>query len=316
MHPKSTRPCCLIVRIFRKVDELYSARKYLKVVRFRSFPVALGNRKTKVPKELIMIGELPTPTSYSPMSNDWKKVDALPPLEAGEVQLWRIDLGGTTELHDRFAALLTSTEQSHANRYRPGRVQEHFSVGRACLRILLGNALGLNPLSLTITAGVHGKPELQDLNGDGISFNVAHAGDTILIALARSGLVGVDVEYFDRTTDTMEVAQANFTESEIKALSAIIDPQIRLKTFYLYWTRKEAVLKADGRGLIASLSSFDVSLPSLNHHPVHISESLEEQGKLFYVSDLSLGVEAAAAIALESSDHRITQLIFPLNRSW
>ena len=316
MHPKSTRPCCLIVRIFRKMDELYSVRKYLKVVRFRAFPVDPGNHKTKVPKELIMIGELPRPTSHSPMSNDWKKVDALPPLKAGEVQLWRIDLAGTTGLHNRFAALLTPTEQSHANRYRPGRVQEHFSVGRACLRILLGNALGLNPSSLKITAGVHGKPELQDLNGDGISFNVAHASDTILIALAHSGPVGVDVEYFDRTTDIMEVAQANFTESEINSLAEITDPQIRIATFYRYWTRKEAVLKADGRGLIASLSSFDVSLQSLDRHPVRISESLEEQGKLFYVSDLSLGIEAAAAIALESSDHPVTQLFFPLNRSW
>jgi 4'-phosphopantetheinyl transferase len=250
------------------------------------------------------------------MSSNWKQVDILPPLEANEVQLWRIDLAGATGLHDRFAPLLTPPEQLHANRRRTGRVQEHFSVGRACLRILLGDASGLDPLSLTIATGVHGKPELSHLNGPSVTFNVAHSKDTILIALTRGGAVGVDVEYFDRSTDIMEVAHHNFTESESRSLAAIADPQARIKTFYRYWTRKEAVLKADGRGLIASLASFDISLQSVNLHPVRIAESTDDQGKLFFVSDLSLGIEAAGAIALESPDYPIQQLIFPLSRPW
>jgi 4'-phosphopantetheinyl transferase len=251
------------------------------------------------------------------MSSDWKQVDTLPPLEAGEVQLWRIDLAGATDLHDRFAPLLTPVEQLQASRRRTGRVQEHFSVGRACLRILLANALGLDPLSLPITTGVHGKPQLSHRNGAGIAFNVAHSKDTILIALTRTGPIGVDVEYFDRSTDIMEVAHHNFTARESGSLAAIADPQTRIKTFYRYWTRKEAVLKADGRGLIASLSSFDVAFESVNLHPVRIAESPDDQGKLFFVSDLSLGIEAAAgAIALESPDSPVRQLIFPLSRPW
>jgi 4'-phosphopantetheinyl transferase len=251
------------------------------------------------------------------MSSDWKQVDTLPPLDSGEVQLWRIDLAGTTGLHDRFAPRLAPAEQLHASRRRAGRVQEHFSVGRACLRILLADALGLDPHSLPITAGVHGKPQLSHLNGAGIAFNVAHSKDTILIALTRTGHVGVDVEYFDRSTDIMEVAHHNFTTSESRALAAIADPQARIKTFYRYWTRKEAVLKADGRGLIASLSSFDIAFESVNLHPVRIAESPDDQGKLFFVSDLSLGIEGAAgAIALESPGSPVRQLIFPLSRPW
>jgi 4'-phosphopantetheinyl transferase len=250
------------------------------------------------------------------MSSDWKQVDILPPLETTEVQLWRIDLAGATGLHDRFAPLLAPSEQLHANRCRPGRVQDHFSVGRACLRILLGNASGMNSRSLPISTGVHGKPELPLTNGKGIAFNVAHSGDIILIALTRSGSVGVDVEYYDRATDIMEVAQYNFTASEHRSLAAITDPHSRIKTFYRYWTRKEAVLKADGRGLIASLASFDISFESVHLHPVRISESTDDQGKLFFVSDLNLGIEAAAAIAFESPDSPIRQLIFPLSRPW
>jgi 4'-phosphopantetheinyl transferase len=250
------------------------------------------------------------------MVSDWKQIDILPPLEAGEVQLWRIDLAGATGLHNRFTKLLSPSEQLHASRYRLDQAQVHFSVGRACLRTLLGNATRLDPLSIAITTGVHGKPEAPDLNGHRVNFNVAHSKDTILIALSREGPVGVDVEYFDRPTDIMDVAKHNFTETETSSLEAIADPQTRHRTFYRYWTRKEAVLKADGRGLIASLASFDVSFESLHQHPIRMRKSTDDQGKLFFVSDLTLGIEAAAAIALESPDYPIKQLIFPLNRLW
>jgi 4'-phosphopantetheinyl transferase len=250
------------------------------------------------------------------MLNDWKPIDTLPPLGAGEVQLWRIDLAGDADSPLRFTTLLTPSEQRHASRYRLARARDHFSIGRACLRILLGNISGLDPRSIVITTGVHGKPESQNLNGHRVAFNVAHSEDTILIALTPNGAVGVDVEYFDRPTDIMDVAKHNFTETEIRSLEAIADPETRHQTFYRYWTRKEAVLKADGRGLIASLASFDVSFESLHQHPIRMRESSDDQGKIFFVSDLTLGIEAAAAIALESPDSPIKQLVFPLNRPW
>jgi 4'-phosphopantetheinyl transferase len=252
----------------------------------------------------------------SHMVSDWKQIEILPPLEAGEIQLWRIDLAGATGLHNRVATLLSPSEQLHASRYRLEQAKVHFSVGRACLRTLLGNASGLDPRSVTITTGVHGKPEAPNLNGHRVDLNVAHSKDTILIVLSRNGPVGVDVEYFDRPTDIMDVAKHNFTETETSSLEAIADPETRHRTFYRYWTRKEAVLKADGRGLIASLASFDVSFESVHQQPVRMTESKGDQGKLFFVSDLTLGIEAAAAIALESPAYLVKQLIFPLNRLW
>jgi 4'-phosphopantetheinyl transferase len=252
----------------------------------------------------------------SHLMSDWKQIDILPPLESGQIQIWRIDLAGATGLQNRVSTLLSPAEQLHAGRYRLEQAQVHFSVGRACLRTLLGNASGLDPRSVEITTGVHGKPESPNLNGQSVDFNVAHSKDTILIVLSRNGPLGVDVEYFDRPTDIMDVARHNFTETETRSLEEIADTETRHKTFYRYWTRKEAVLKADGRGLIASLASFDVSFESVHQQPVRMSESKHDQGKLFFVSDLSLGIEAAAAIALESPDYPIKQLIFPLNRLW
>ncbi len=234
-------------------------------------------------------------------------------MEADEVQLWRIQLNGAPSLSERYNALLSPPEQAHASRFRLDQAREHFIVGRACLRTLLGNAFGTDSHSIEIGTGVHGKPETHFFNASNIFFNVAHSKDTILIALGRQGVLGVDVEYFDRPTDIMEVARCNFTEDENISLAAIEDSEARTRAFYRYWTRKEAVAKADGRGLLLPLSSFNVSHDSTNLHPVRVSESPDEVGKLYFVSDLDLGDEAAGALALEAPNCKVTRMLFPLD---
>jgi 4'-phosphopantetheinyl transferase len=248
------------------------------------------------------------------MTNQWSLVNLLPPLEEHEVHLWRIDLTGAADHAGRYTSLLTTGEQAEANRRSVGQVRDHFTIGRACVRVLIGNALEMDPCEVTIAKSVHGKPAIPVLGGHSISFNLAHSKNTLLIALRRKGAIGVDVEYFDRSTDIMEVARANFTKREINTLAAA-EPETRLRTFYRYWTRKEAIGKADGRGLLLPLASFDVSFEPIHSHPVPVSESPGELDKVYFVSDLDLGDGAAGALALESYEAPVRSFIFPLQSS-
>jgi 4'-phosphopantetheinyl transferase len=247
------------------------------------------------------------------MSNKWNSIDVLPRLEDDEVQLWRIELSDSPGGLVRHYSLLSTVEQAHASRQRTSQARDLYTIGRACLRILVGNALGIPPVDVTIGIGVHGKPQTPPIDGSNISFNVAHSRNTILIALRRQGAVGVDIEYVDRVTDAMEVARGNFHENETASLEAVADPQSRLKTFYRYWARKEAIVKADGRGLLLPLTSFDVSFDSMDSQPVRVVEAGNAVGKVYFVSDLDLEDKAVAAIALESSATRIRKLTFPLD---
>jgi 4'-phosphopantetheinyl transferase len=249
------------------------------------------------------------------MTNQWSLVNLLPPLEEHEVHLWRIDLTDVASHTGRYTSLLTTGEQAEANRRSIGQVRDHFTIGRACVRVLIGNALEMDPREVSITKGIHGKPEILALGGHSISFNLAHSKNTLIIAMRRKGAIGVDVEYFDRSTDIMEVAHANFTENESRTLAAA-DPETRLRTFYRYWTRKEAVGKADGRGLLLPLASFDVSFEPIHSHPVPVNESPGEPGKQYFVSDLDFGDGIAGALALESPKAPVHSLIFPLQSSW
>ena len=239
-----------------------------------------------------------------------------PPLEADELQLWRVDLATAAGLLHRYTSCLTPEERHRAERRRVGQVREQFVFGRACLRLLLGRVLGMDPLHVPITNGSHGKPETPAVRGRSVFFNVAHSKDTILIALSRQGKVGVDIEHLNLATDIMEVALQSFTAKESGKLAAFTNAEQRRRAFYRCWTQKEAVVKADGRGLTLPLSSFDVPVDPAKCAPVRISEPSGDPGKLYFVSDLLLGDDLAGAFALESRDGRVNLLTFPVGLSW
>jgi 4'-phosphopantetheinyl transferase len=245
------------------------------------------------------------------MLGEWKAVEALPPLQDDEVQLWQVELTDAASMIPTCATLLTPEEQDRASRRRAGHVRDQFVLARASLRTLLGHALELDPLEVPIYESSHGKPETPAMNGRSVSYNVAHSQGTILIALCRRGTVGVDVEHLDRATDIMEVAQFSFTPNEIAKLAALEDPDQRKLAFYRCWTQKEAIIKADGRGLSLSLSTFDVPIHSARSAPIRIAETPDDAEKLYFVSEILLGDQAVGAIALESIRYRINMLTFP-----
>jgi 4'-phosphopantetheinyl transferase len=101
------------------------------------------------------------------------------------------------------------------------------------------------------------KPRLRDA-GD-LRFNMSHAEDLCLVAVARGREVGVDLEAVRPLGDLAVLAETCFSPMELEALLAVPESG-RVHAFYSGWTRKEAVLKALGDGLARPLDSFDVTL--------------------------------------------------------
>ena len=90
-----------------------------------------------------------------------------------------------------------------------------------------------------------------------ISFSVSHGGRHGLIAYAAHGRLGVDIE--DRTPDRridvlLEAALGDAERAEVTSARGAD----RLHRFYRLWTMKEALLKADGRGIQLDASSFEI----------------------------------------------------------
>ena len=91
---------------------------------------------------------------------------------------------------------------------------------------------------------------------------MAHSGDCVLLAWSIGSPVGVDVESVNRGASFADLADAAFSPEERDILSSA-PPDETAILFYSIWVRKEAVLKAEGRGIAGGLQSFSVASPSV-----------------------------------------------------
>ncbi|MDM4718647.1 4'-phosphopantetheinyl transferase superfamily protein [Micromonospora sp. WMMA1363] len=138
-----------------------------------------------------------------------------------------------------------------------------FLTARAVTRLALGLLLGVAPEALRFRAtckgcgGPHGKPTLWSPAAPA-RFSVSHSGRWCVIAVARGTEVGVDVERIGLRRDTIPLRA--LASEERKALVSH-DEADRLPVFVRYWTRKEALLKATGDGLMVDPAAIMVTRP-------------------------------------------------------
>src|SRR5207247_9177381 len=92
-------------------------------------------------------------------------------------------------------------------------------------------------------------------------FNLSHSAGLALIAIAPESNVGVDLEYIRAQSDYAELARYFFSGAEVDQLSGVPD-HLYAEAFIGCWTKKEAYVKARGRGLALPLQSSTVPLTS------------------------------------------------------
>ncbi len=117
------------------------------------------------------------------------------------------------------------------------------------LRIALANAGHPTDLGgLQYTAGQ--RPSLPGAP----DFNISHSGNRAACMLSTQGRVGIDMEVLQQRP--FEDFRDQFTEREWTAIQTAPAP---LDAFYHFWTAKESLIKADGRGLGIPLQELDLN---------------------------------------------------------
>lgn len=143
---------------------------------------------------------------------------------------------------------LSVSEQSiYFNKLKPlARLQ--FLLGRLLIRSLCNECYPGEQISLCLTP--FGKPYLKQKPLAGIS--IAHSDHMVVCALHTCGLVGIDVEFI------RPVVLGSFQPYFLpKEWDFILNHTAPLRTFFDLWTRKEAVMKADGRGFGLNFSRLE-----------------------------------------------------------
>jgi 4'-phosphopantetheinyl transferase len=162
------------------------------------------------------------------------------------VDVWVASLEPPPAVASRLSRLLSDDERGRAARFVREQDRARFVAGRAFLRLLLAGELGEAPETLRFRYGPNGKPAVDACPVD---FNLAHSGALAAAAVApRGGGIGVDIERVRPLDDLEGTIRVGFAPAEAEPILVLAGPA-RLQAFYEAWTRKEALLKALGRGL-------------------------------------------------------------------
>ncbi len=228
------------------------------------------------------------------MFTDWRPSPSHWFLTSTDVHVWRVTLDVPEASLIAFRALLSADERARADRYHFPADARRYSVARGVLRRILSRFTAVAPEALAFDYNAHGKPSLRDCTST-LSFNVSHAGERALIAVAGGPAVGVDIEPL-RSIDAMnDLARQHFSVPEQQAFYALPVPA-RQRVFFEVWTRKEAVLKALGVGLSREPATIDVWGGGQEPHPVDVGDPAETPLWTLMALDPGAGYVGALAV--------------------
>ncbi len=132
--------------------------------------------------------------------------------------------------------ILSAEERIRYDAMRHPRSRRHFLLGRIALRTLLAHRLGMGLADVPLVQAADGG---VDVVGSSLKVSIAHAGGCA-VAAAGPMAVGVDLEPIRTRSAALESFMLHPSErAEYHTLPlSTVDRRI------LYWTLKEAVLKA------------------------------------------------------------------------
>ena len=234
-------------------------------------------------------------------SSTWLAAPDSVTLDVGQVHVWRTCLDQDDDTVERFRQTLAPEELDRAARFRFERLQRHFIAGRGFLRDVLARYLPAKPEELRFSYNEYGKPSLAD--GQSLQFNMSHSHEVGLVAVTRAAAVGVDVEHIRADFASDEIARRFFSRLEVERFNSL-PPDEQVAAFFRCWSRKEAYIKAIGKGLSQPLDGFDVTLaPS---EPPALLRAGEGDPRTWSFSDIDVGPDYASALAVEGSNSKIT----------
>lgn len=159
-----------------------------------------------------------------------------------KIHVWKFPVSPAGE------TLLTDSERMISRRFRFEADRNRFVTGRRSLRFLISKYLSVNPLDIDIISEKGEKPFIR-YPATPIRFNISHSGEWVVVALADEEL-GIDIEKINSSFDYSNLLDEHFTDAEQRF---IVKAKIPVAAFYFLWTRKEALVKAVGRGLQVNL---------------------------------------------------------------
>jgi len=218
------------------------------------------------------------------------------------IKLFKIELSQYSNVIDMLSRALTPLELKRARKYHQIKDSNRFIICRSFLKIIIAQRNHLKIPDICFEKSNNHKPFFP--LDPSLFFNVSHAGDFALIAIGNCEL-GVDVEYINPQFQYDDILPTVFSADEIKFIH---DSDSERHTFYKLWTRKEAIVKATGKGIDENFINIPVT------DGCHkISSCLVSDFKNLSVSSFNLNEDHISSLAITRDDINIDSVMFQVN---
>ncbi|SHH04681.1 4'-phosphopantetheinyl transferase family protein [Flavobacterium defluvii] len=164
-------------------------------------------------------------------------------LSTGDIIIYTIYLPNFIELKSYLSQFLNSPELKKAKRFYKEIDRNRFIIYRSILKLILGAYTKSDIKNIHLDYDFNKKPYLA--SHPWLHFNMSHSEDYAAIAISRK-MVGLDIEYLSKDFKFTSLLPDIFDDHERAAIQNADDKK---NAFYTLWTRKEAFVKALGKGI-------------------------------------------------------------------
>jgi len=196
--------------------------------------------------------------SPADIPREWRTPPPHLTLDPQEVHVWRGILNRSASDLQAYREILNPAEQQRARRFLSPKHGDTFIAAHGMVRHIIALYVNRPPAALRFDKGPYGKPFLAYPIDQGISFNLSHSHKLALLAVTSLGAIGIDIEHIRPSRNFQAIADRIMSEEE-KSQFRDFPAHQQPSAFLSCWTRKEAFVKAHGRGLGFPLHKFSVA---------------------------------------------------------
>ncbi|MBB6131823.1 4'-phosphopantetheinyl transferase family protein [Mucilaginibacter lappiensis] len=167
---------------------------------------------------------------------------------------------------------------SESLKYNKWQDRQAYLFGRYLLLEGLKKLQLPHELLTSLKYTIYGKPFLP-INVD---FNISHSAKFVVLVMSDMHRIGIDIEEIRRIE--FNDFRNQFSDLEF---SLINQAENKYTEFFKYWTIKEAVIKADGRGMNIDLKS------------IVIDKNAHLDGKTWYLKEIEVSPNYVTYIATD-----------------
>jgi len=218
------------------------------------------------------------------------------------IDIWYGDILINEAKEKSYFLLLNEQEKQKSSTFIRPELQKKYIKTRGVLRKVLSSYLNIDPQEIKIKTTDYGKPFIDHAS---LFFNLSHTANKFVIVVSNTGEVGIDLEQNKPRKNLQGLVKKCFSEVEQVSWHKIADEKKTIQ-FYSLWVRKEAFVKAVGRGISLGLDQCVINPKNLNQ----FLSIPDKYGKAsdWNIVDIQLNKDDVCALVIRDMEFKYKQL--------